>query len=246
VKLNDRRYPNPNEVEVTGSNPVQGSLYSYYYDVYNNNNQAELPRQLDEQQSITTTMIIDWSVFKDYLEKTYNHNTAKVRMCYARQFYSVLLNGDAKKLLSIESEQKRLNVMKSLTVLSKYLGCYDRWNEQRKRYNLKWTTGNESLHAMQRFFDTNLTLDSMIAKVKQMIHLLLPPMGKIIRFALITGLRPSEVVESVRLLNGGGRGKGVSIDRPYYNPERQALEHFRFPDVFLRTTKKGVHILYHS
>jgi hypothetical protein len=60
-------------------------------------------------------------------------------------------------------------------------------------------------------------------------------MGQIIKFASIIGLRPSEVVESVRLLSvclpGGHRN--------CYNPERCALEHFRFPEIFLRQTKKA-------
>jgi intergrase/recombinase len=57
--------------------------------------------------------------------------------------------------------------------------------------------------------------------------------GQIIKFAVLVGLRASEVVESVRLLNM------LSNSIRYYNPERQALEHFRFPDIFLRQTKKA-------
>ena len=55
--------------------------------------------------------------------------------------------------------------MKALTALSKYLGCYDGWNKTRRQYNLKWTTGNESLQSLQRFFDANLTLESMLQRV---------------------------------------------------------------------------------
>jgi intergrase/recombinase len=61
-------------------------------------------------------------------------------------------------------------------------------------------------------------------------------MGQIIRFACIIGLRPSEVVESVRL---NMQNMGNNILHNYYNPERQALEHFRFPEIFLRQTKKA-------
>lgn len=57
-------------------------------------------------------------------------------------------------------------------------------------------------------------------------------MARIIKFACIIGLRPSEVVECVRLLNS-------SNIRHYYNRERQALEHYRFPSIFLRQTKKA-------
>lgn len=66
-----------------------------------------------------------------------------------QKFPSVVTNGDAKELIAIESAEKRLNVM--LTALSKYLGCYDKWQDMRCRHSLKWTRGNESLHAMRRF-----------------------------------------------------------------------------------------------
>jgi hypothetical protein len=72
-------------------------------------------------------------------------------MCYAKKFYHVLFEEDAHDLLAIKSEQKRLNVMESPTLISRYLGCYDTWQQIRKRHNLKWTAGNESLLAMQRF-----------------------------------------------------------------------------------------------
>lgn len=57
-------------------------------------------------------------------------------------------------------------------------------------------------------------------------------MARIIKFACLIGLRPAEVCESVRLLNNN------SPTIHYYNPERQVLEHFRFPQ-FLRQTKKA-------
>jgi hypothetical protein len=219
-----------NEVEVAGSNPAQGLGSSLYY---YNKNQAELPRQLDEQkqQKQQSNNKLDWLSFKDYLLKHYNRNTTKARFCYAKRYYHVLLNEDASDLLEIESQQLRLNIMKSLTVLARFLGYYDTWQQIRKRHNLKWTAGNESITALQRFFNPDLTLDVIIQKVRKMINVLPPVMGEIVKFDVLVGLRPSEVVESVRLLQNSGAS--------YYNPERQALEHFRFPEIFLRQTKKA-------
>lgn len=59
-------------------------------------------------------------------------------------------------------------------------------------------------------------------------------MALVIRHALLTGLRPSEACESVRLLR-------VSQDsrESYYNPERQMLQHYLYPEIFLRATKKA-------
>lgn len=52
-------------------------------------------------------------------------------MCYAKQYACVLTSLDIHNnddLLQL-SPQKRLNAMKSITLLSKYLGCYDKWQE---------------------------------------------------------------------------------------------------------------------
>jgi intergrase/recombinase len=58
-------------------------------------------------------------------------------------------------------------------------------------------------------------------------------MAKVIKFCCLTGLRPAEAIESVRLIND------EKEFARYYKPEHQALEHFRFPSVFLRQTKKA-------
>ena len=75
----------------------------------------------------------------------------------------------------------------------------------------------------------------MLSKVREMMQVLPAHMAAVVRFACITGLRPTEVCESVRLLTCPGPRRPIS----YYNPEQQCLEHFRFPDIFLRTTKKA-------
>ena len=159
-------------------------------------------------------------------------------MCYARRYASVLEDtslGIPKDILQLPSNTRR-HVMEALTAYSKYIGCYEQWQQIRKRYSLHWTNGNESLQSLQRFFDTNLSLDSMLSKIRQMIGVLPSAMSAIIRFACMTGLRPTEACESVRLL---GRNVTNDIITQYYNPEQQCLEHWRYPDIFLRQTKKA-------
>jgi hypothetical protein len=175
-----------------------------------------------------------WLGFQEYLSKTCNRNTTeRIRLFYAKKFVSVLTNGDAQDLLTIESAEKRLNVMKSLTVLSKYLGCYDRWQAMRQQYLLRWSTGNESLQSFERFFNDELNYDAKLQQIKEMIDVLPVAYGNVVKFACLTGLRPTEAVESVKLINDKDKFK------EYYKPERQALEHFRFPDVFFRQIKKA-------
>jgi hypothetical protein len=164
-----------------------------------------------------------------HLKKQRNLNQI---LCYIRKYRYILDTGDASPLTSLTGPQRR-HAMEALTVLSKHVGCYDRWCEIRKRYSLHWTNGNESLQALERFFNPAMSLDHMIEKVKEMMRVLPATMVAVIRFTCLTGLRPSEACESVRLLNSSRSGG------QYYDPQVQALEHFRFPDIFLRPTKKA-------
>jgi hypothetical protein len=176
---------------------------------------------------------LDWLGFQEYLSKTYcSKNTAKVTLLYAKKFYHVLVQNDAQDLLTIEGVEKRMNVMKSITVLSKYLGCFDMWQEMRRRYSLKWSNGDWN-KPFDRLFNDNLNYDAMLQRVKEMTKVLQPHYGNIIKFDCLTGLRPAEAVESVRLIND------KEAFAKYYKPERMALEHFRFSSVFLRRTKKA-------
>jgi hypothetical protein len=211
------------KVEVGGPNPPQG--FSYFNSL--SLSQPELPRQPTP---------IDWLDFREYLLKTCKPNTVKARMCYAKRYAFVLTSADmmpANLLLQLPP-QTRLNGMKSLTALSRYLGCYENWQQTRKQYNLKWSTGNESLQALERFFNPEMSLDHMIDRVKQMMHVLPLDMSNIVRHAVLTGLRPSEAVESVKLLNSQNNN-----DYYYYDPEQQSLRHYLFPDTFMRATKKA-------
>jgi hypothetical protein len=58
-------------------------------------------------------------------------------------------------------------------------------------------------------------------------------MGQIVLFGCLIGLRPAEVVEAARLINSDNQ-----TFQAHYKPERVALEHFRFSNVFFRHTKK--------
>jgi hypothetical protein len=74
----------------------------------------------------------------EFLLKNYNPHTAKVRLLYSKKYYHVLATSNAQELLVL-SKDKRIHVMKALAALSKYPGCYDKSNETREKYQLKWT-----------------------------------------------------------------------------------------------------------
>jgi len=158
--------------------------------------------------------------------------TIKQTKNYAIRYSQIIQTENASELMTL-SPRNRHHALAALAVLAKYQGQYDKWMQIRQRYNMKWSSGQESLQSFNRFFNPDMSLESMLQQIAKMISITPGAMGQIIKFACLTGLRPAEAVESVRLIND------KEEFTKYYNPERQALEHFRFPSVFLRQTKKA-------
>jgi intergrase/recombinase len=168
--------------------------------------------------------------FKDYLKAQNKRNIRQI-ICYAKRYATVLDSGDATPLVNLRSNTMRRHTLEALANLAKFQGRYDVFLQLRQKYSLKWTTNN-SLQSFEHFFNPELTFDTLLQRVKEMIHVLPTHMAAVVRFNCLTGLRPSEACESVRLLNIGSDNF-----RTYYNPERQCLQHFLYPQIFHRKTK---------
>jgi hypothetical protein len=150
---------------------------------------------------------------------------------------SRLETGDATALMNLSSGAIRRHAMEALTALSKYLGLYDRWQQIHKRYSLKWTSGDESVKSLERFFNPNLTLDNICALIGQMIAKTPLQIANIIRFACLTGLRPREVIESVKLIN-----RQETLGK-YYNQDRKHLNTLDFLISFYVIPRKHTSLL---
>ena len=160
------------------------------------------------------------------------------------KYAHVLDTGDARQLLEL-SHEKRMHIMKSLSALAKYTGRYDRWQQIRQRFQLKWSNG-DSLQAFSSIFSKEKDLDHMISWLKNTCSKLPQKYTNILMFNTLTGLRPSEAYLSIRLIHHNAEN--------YLNNDTKILEHFRFPN-FIRRTKKayisiinngisGIHMLY--
>jgi intergrase/recombinase len=141
----------------------------------------------------------------------------------------VLDTEDASSLLTL-SQRNKQHALTALANLSKFQGRYDVFLKVRQRYSLKWSKG-DSMQSFARYFNESLDFDTMLQQIRKMITCTPTWTGRIIKFACLVGLRPSEVVESVRLINSADEFP------KYYNCSRSALEHFRFSQ-FQRQTKK--------
>jgi intergrase/recombinase len=65
--------------------------------------------------------------------------------------------------------------------------------------------------------------------LKEALQVLPSDYSNFFLFCTLTGMRASECVEAVKLLH--------SSSSTYYNPEQKVLQHYRFPDIFIRRTK---------
>ncbi|HEU4443301.1 MAG TPA: hypothetical protein VFR94_01370 [Nitrososphaeraceae archaeon] len=162
--------------------------------------------------------------------------TAEERLRYAKQYAHVLIcspigeqTGDLLQL----APNKRIHVMKAISSLARFVGMQDSWLAIRKRYGLQWSTGTEKIDAFARFFDNAHSLDNMLHWLREAIEVLPVPYSRFLLFCTLTGMRGSECIESVRLLNHHRKAG----DKVYYNASAHALEHFRFPELFIRRTK---------
>jgi intergrase/recombinase len=169
--------------------------------------------------------------FKKYLEsqkvgpKTFNElfrNTVK--------YHHVLYEGNAFELTTY-SVGKRKHAMKALAAFSKYSGCYERWQKIRKDYQLKWTSV-DSLSGFNSILKENGDFSNMIEWIKDSINMY-PRFSNILKFNVLTGLRPAEAIESFNLLLHPEKSN------VYLSKDGKMLEHFRFPSIFLRRTKKA-------
>ena len=169
--------------------------------------------------------------FELWLSENLSRRYARDLLQYAKKFYPVLLKGDASIILRM-SKGKRRMVMSSLANLAKFWGIYDRWKNIVKRYDLKWE-GTTSLETFLSIFNTNLK------SVKSWLVEIIPKLPRdyalLVIFIALTGVRGTEACNSLRLISD--LHERDELDH-YLDEELLILEHFRFPNIFLRRSKK--------
>ena len=140
---------------------------------------------------------VDWDGFEDWLLKSHGKDTAKLIMRYAMRYYWILWNPEKAGVLLGESKGIRRNTMIALANLSKYLGVYGSWKNIVKNYGFKWEkrTGLETVASL-----LNMNLKEVDEWLLTALRKLPEDYRVVLAFQALTGLRPSEAVESCRLV----------------------------------------------
>jgi intergrase/recombinase len=170
-----------------------------------------------------------WDDFEEYLDKSYRKSSVRCRLLYAKQYYHVITEENARDLLALP-HNKKLQVMKSLAILSKYLGCYDRWKAIKEKYQLKWSN-DDSVQVFQNLTNKENNYSSMLKWVKDVYKELPAYYANLLVYCTLTGLRPNETFSSVNLIRS-------DLDN-YLDRDKMILEHVKYPSIFIRKTKKA-------
>lgn len=103
---------------------------------------------------------------------------------------------------------------------------------------MKWSKG-DSMQALARFFNEGLSFDVMLQRVKEMVRQLPSDMAAVIKFNCLTGLRPAEAVESVRLIKERG-------PRQVLQARAADSGTLQVPRGISKADKEGLRLFYHA
>jgi len=171
---------------------------------------------------------IDGGQFRTYLDSKYSNNWSKAVFWYCKKYHKLLDNP-----IELETfrSYKRNNVLKALIVLSKYMGMYQQFKHRLDQYGIR-PSKKDAFSSFLRIL--NNSNGDVVNWYNKSINVLRSNEKLFLRFAFVTGIRKNEAIQSFNLIIR--LQKNGNIEN-YYNEELNALEHFKFKELFLRRTK---------
>jgi len=172
---------------------------------------------------------IDWSEFSYWVSKKYSKSYAHTILCYAKRFH-YLLNGNLRDIDTIPVTTKN-NTVKSLIVLSKFLGIHQEFKTKLQNYGVKLARPDVFASFLRIYNNQNSDLLKWYDQANSMLR---ENERLLLKFLLYTGVRKEEGITSFNKIIELSKQDNLSI---YYNDEFNVLQHFVFKELFLRNTK---------
>ena len=160
---------------------------------------------------------------------------------YCRSYALQLFNNSLKYQGFIENPQGiselpasiRGNILKAMVNLAKFLGIHEEYKLKLKNHGIKWLNNDDSFNSFLRIINNNHSnLGEWYKAAQNILH---NNEKQYLKFALLSGLRKEEAINSFNLIINLSQQNKLS---EYYNAEHGILEHFKYGDLFLRQTKK--------
>jgi len=171
---------------------------------------------------------IDWYKFDEYLTNAFHSRTQSEYRGNAKRYWRVLTTGDASPLLGL-SDAKRRHAMGALASLSNFLGEKEAWKHIVSKYDLRWNGKNDIGDLVTLLYSNRF--DEMAGELRTALESVPEDYANYYRFNVATGLRPVDAVMAVNMLRTNYTN--------YVNQDLLVLEHYRYPNQFIRNTKKA-------
>jgi hypothetical protein len=174
--------------------------------------------------------------FEQYLIANEKRNFRQI-LCHAKKYRDVLVAADASSLMQVKSPAVRRHVLEALSLYSKHVGCYNLFKDIRAKHQLGWASANEdNLRYFTNYLYGHGNLEVMMVWLKDTLQKVPSYLGNVLLYNTLSGLRPSEALLSIRL---------IQTDFEHYaNEELGILENFRHPDFVSKKTKKAYLTVY--
>jgi hypothetical protein len=150
------------------------------------------PRPLHYQAFSQRVEGLDWDKFRSFVYGKYAKTTAPKVMCYAKRYSYVMASGKIQDIETFPSTI-RPEVIKSLIIVSKYLGVYEAFKAALKSYGIKLARP-DAFYSFQRMY-TNRNSDLM-EWYAQVDPLLKPEEKLLFKYLRFSGLRKEEGIMS--------------------------------------------------
>jgi intergrase/recombinase len=175
-----------------------------------------------------TQKSINWQEFKQYLDNKYAKGYATAIIEHSRKYHQLLTNVNG--ILSIKPTARN-NTINALTALSRFLGTYDTLMADLKRHGIK-RHKPDAIQSFTRIFNSEAH-KGLGEWYKQASATVNENEKLYLEFMLLSGIRAMEGIKSFNLIVE----LGSKYSNDYYNEKTQFLEHFRYPNLFLRSSK---------
>jgi intergrase/recombinase len=187
-----------------------------------------LNRRPSARQAPIVDNNIDWMEFRKWCKNKYSNTWGPTVFCYAKKYHQ-MLNGDFSDLEAF-SKSKKNSVLKALVALSKYLGVYTEFKLRMSDYGVKF----EQTSSVDAFLRIMNAKHDILDWVSDALECLDDSQRLFIKFKMLSGIRTGEAINSFNKIIELSASNELE---EYYNSKLNSLEHFKYPDLFLRGKK---------
>jgi intergrase/recombinase len=168
--------------------------------------------------------------FNKYVKNKYAESYQNTIMSYVKRYYQFIDNPKALEQLPYTI---RNNCIKSLIILSKYLGIYKEFISSLKDYGIK-TKNQDSLSSFLRILNVSNNGNNVLEWYRIATSYVKPNEKTLLKFLLHSGLRKEEAITSFNKIIDLHKQNRLN---EYYDFNLNCLCHFKYPKQFIRKTK---------